>query len=857
MKNCTMPTLSSCDTKAPSMRFRTSVLSLAVALAVAGVGSNAYALGFGKIHVKSALGQPLDAEVELTEAQAANLKAGMASAQVYQDKGLDYNPTVKSVRSSLRRGANGRMVLHLSSDRPINDPFLDVVLQANDGSSNVIRDFSILLDPPVKAKAPVTIVAPVTSGKANASQANRIVLPQQDGAMQDTAGETAEKRTTTRAKKRTGQVRSGSVRVHSGETAGRIAMAYRPAHVSLDQMLLALLKANSHAFINGNVNHLKAGVVLKMPTAQQARETSAAEARTIIVAQSEDFRAYRHQLAKSSMVQAAPSSQQSSGKVQTQVLDSKTSPAVAPDQLTISNSGTAGKKQAKEERIAKALEKKDKTNRAEELNKNLADLKNISAEVAAASSQKGTGKATKTDGSPLVITAPIAAQPKETTPAPAVVVPKPVELAPAVSAPKEAEAQTIAASAPVELASEAQVAASQAASQAELPASAAEELASEASAPAQPASVAKKEPVKPAPEPVAESSFIDDLLANPMMLGGGALVVALGALLVWRKKRQKADAGDDDFLDSSFSHGDSFFHASGGKSVDTSETGTGGSELNQSSMLYSPSQLDAEADVDPVSEADVYLAYGRDIQAEEILNDAMVKYPERVSIYIKLLEIYEKRRDIKSYAQTAAHVKRLTQASGSDWEAIRAKGSDLDPANPLYAPASNAGNAKPVEAPSVQQQVQAPRASTSAGSASGALAMEDSYAQLSPPTLSPMTVPVTVQTETKAEVMPIDLSLDLSELNVPDASNGSQSMPSVASSSSFDMSGLSLDLDGGAAPAEQSAADGNALVTKLSLAREFLSFGDKDGARAMAQEVAKDATGDLQAQAQALIQSIG
>ncbi|MBP6138761.1 MAG: FimV family protein [Brachymonas sp.] len=839
------------------MRFRTSVLSLAVALAVAGVGSNAYALGFGKIHVKSALGQPLDAEVELTEAQAANLKAGMASAQVYQDKGLDYNPTVKSVRSSLRRGANGRMVLHLSSDRPINDPFLDVVLQANDGSSNVIRDFSILLDPPVKAKAPVTIVAPVTSGKANASQANRIVLPQQDGAMQDTAGETAEKRTTTRAKKRTGQVRSGSVRVHSGETAGRIAMAYRPAHVSLDQMLLALLKANSHAFINGNVNHLKAGVVLKMPTAQQARETSAAEARTIIVAQSEDFRAYRHQLAKSSMVQAAPSSQQSSGKVQTQVLDSKTSPAVAPDQLTISNSGTAGKKQAKEERIAKALEKKDKTNRAEELNKNLADLKNISAEVAAASSQKGTGKATKTDGSPLVITAPIAAQPKETTPAPAVVVPKPVELAPAVSAPKEAEAQTIAASAPVELASEAQVAASQAASQAELPASAAEELASEASAPAQPASVAKKEPVKPAPEPVAESSFIDDLLANPMMLGGGALVVALGALLVWRKKRQKADAGDDDFLDSSFSHGDSFFHASGGKSVDTSETGTGGSELNQSSMLYSPSQLDAEADVDPVSEADVYLAYGRDIQAEEILNDAMVKYPERVSIYIKLLEIYEKRRDIKSYAQTAAHVKRLTQASGSDWEAIRAKGSDLDPANPLYAPASNAGNAKPVEAPSVQQQVQAPRASTSAGSASGALAMEDSYAQLSPPTLSPMTVPVTVQTETKAEVMPIDLSLDLSELNVPDASNGSQSMPSVASSSSFDMSGLSLDLDGGAAPAEQSAADGNALVTKLSLAREFLSFGDKDGARAMAQEVAKDATGDLQAQAQALIQSIG
>jgi pilus assembly protein FimV len=65
-------------------------------------------------------------------------------------------------------------------------------------------------------------------------------------------------------------------------------------------------------------------------------------------------------------------------------------------------------------------------------------------------------------------------------------------------------------------------------------------------------------------------------------------------------------------------------------------------------MTYSLSQLDAIGDVDPVAEADVYLAYGRDLQAEEILKEAMRSSPERLAIRTKLLEVYAKRRDTKS-----------------------------------------------------------------------------------------------------------------------------------------------------------------------------------------------------------------
>lgn len=178
--------------------------------------------------------------------------------------------------------------------------------------------------------------------------------------------------------------------------------------------------------------------------------------------------------------------------------------------------------------------------------------------------------------------------------------------------------------------------------------------------------------------------MLDELLDNPWLpyLGGG-LVLALGGFAAWRIRQRKQGQShmDSSFLESRLQP-DSFFGASGGQRVDTAnESGVSGS-----SMVYSASQLDAADDVDPVAEADVYLAYGRDVQAEEILREALRVNPSRLAVYTKLLEIYAKRRDTKNFESVATQAYQLTGANSPDWNRICEMGMGIDPTNKLYQP---------------------------------------------------------------------------------------------------------------------------------------------------------------------------
>ena len=156
---------------------------------------------------------------------------------------------------------------------------------------------------------------------------------------------------------------------------------------------------------------------------------------------------------------------------------------------------------------------------------------------------------------------------------------------------------------------------------------------------------------------------------NPLMLGIAALIALLVAFLLYRVLgRKRYDAGDSVFLESRLPK-DSFFGATGGESVDTKDRGN--SVI--SSLSYSPSQLDA-GDVDPVAEADVYLAYGRDLQAEEILREALRVNPERIAIHVKLLEIHAKRRDVRAYEALAIRRAQADRRHGQRLEPCRGNG---------------------------------------------------------------------------------------------------------------------------------------------------------------------------------------
>ena len=195
-----------------------------------------------------------------------------------------------------------------------------------------------------------------------------------------------------------------------------------------------------------------------------------------------------------------------------------------------------------------------------------------------------------------------------------------------------------------------------------------------------PAPVLAPAPV-PAPLP-DEPGLIDQLRENPLVLPiAGALLALLAGLGFYRlRQRNKGASVDSSFLESRLQP-DSFFGSSGGQHIDTADASVSGS-----SMVYSPSQLDAAGDVDPVAEADVYLAYGRDLQAEEILKEAMRSAPTRVAIHSKLLEIYAKRRDAKAFEVVATEAYNLTQGQGPEWEHACDLGKELDPSNPLYQP---------------------------------------------------------------------------------------------------------------------------------------------------------------------------
>ena len=247
--------------------------------------------------------------------------------------------------------------------------------------------------------------------------------------------------------------------------------------------------------------------------------------------------------------------------------------------------------------------------------------------------------------------------------------------------------------APEAMASDASAAAS-APSETAMPANAASAPATEAATPAP----APKPAPAPAPTPVEEPGFLTGLMDDPLVpIGGGILIAALlgfGAYRVMQRRRENGGV-DSSFLESRIQP-DSFFGASGGQRVDTanSEMTTG------SSMAYSPSQLDAGGDVDPVAEADVYLAYGRDLQAEEILKEAVRHNPGRVSVHVKLGEIYAKRQDRKAFEAVAGEVFKLTQGEGPDWARIAELGRDLEPENRLYQPGGRPGMAED-ESPSL------------------------------------------------------------------------------------------------------------------------------------------------------------
>ena len=856
-----------------------------------GLGAqDAAALALGRLSVQSGLGEPLRAEIDIPEinaAEADSLRATLASPEAYRASGLEYHPALNGVRMSLQKRPDGRSYLRVTSDRPVNDPFLDLVLEANWASGRTVRDYTLLLDPPSQrpaAAAPSVAAAPVVTAPVVPAAP---VRPQ--AITRPAAAPVAPAAPRPPAQAAAPAVRTApsdkSLTVQRGQTASKIAGDYKPANVSLDQMLLALLRANPNAFVNGNINRLRAGAVLTVPDQNEIAAVPAGTAKQQLTAQSKDFNDYRNKLAGVAPgVQVAGADRSASGQVQTQVEDKKPA-AAASDKLTLSKNATVQGGTAAT--IAQDARAKDASTRIAELSKNINELNRIGAASGGAASPAGAAASAAAAGAGVTVT-----------------------VAPPPDAPASAAPAATAASAPA--------------------APAAAVPAAEASAPAAaPAPVAAAPAPMPAPAPAApveEPSFLDSLLDNKPMLGLlGALAVALAGLGIYaRSRRTKQNAGvDSSFLESRLQP-DSFFGASGGQRVDTS----GNSSTGNASLNYTHSQLDAGGDVDPVAEADVYLAYGRDLQAEEILKEALRNNPSRFAIHAKLAEIYAKRQDLPALQGLGKELKRLSGGEGPEWDRVAQLGRSLDPANAMYqaSPQRHSGFGTLAGAAAVGAAVAGAAAVGAAEDAppsskfgsldldldldlepaaapvatasrpmdldflpSAAAPLADSNELLVPRT--PDTAPQPLDMA-KAPTGTLDLSSvddleftlvnnsDMGPLNTNPVPLSPATIPATMSPHTipasmdgldapnsgmidFDMGSISLDLndpvDSSAVPLAE-AAEGsgdNPLATKLALAQEFSAIGDTEGARALCEEVIAEASGSLKTRAQRLLAELG
>jgi pilus assembly protein FimV len=800
------------------------------------------AAGLGRLNVLSALGQPFVAEIELlsvTRDELSSLSARLSPPERYQAANLQYNPALAGARVTIERRPSGQHFLKVVSTRPITEPFIDLLVELAWTAGRISREYTALLDPPGIGPSPPE---PVISAVPEAQPA-----PEPKVAA---APPPAVSRPVTPAGAKAGANEYGPI--EKGETLGKIARSVMPEGVTLEQMLVALYRSNPEAFIRKNLNLVRAGKILRVPDREEvAAITSGAavkEYRTHVA----DWNAYRQKLAEAAGTVPAEGRTAVSGKITTKVED-KAAAGAPKDVVRLSKGEPPGAAAGKgkplsaadrirlleEEAVAREKALAEANSRIAQLEKTIQDMKKLaelkSPGLAAAQQQ---ALAPKPEPKPVPVK-PEPAKPEAKKPE-AVAVPKPEPATPEAAKPEEKK--------PIE-----------------------------AAAP-KPKPEAKPKPVAPPPPP--EPDLVDQILSaltDPLYLGAAGGLAIIGGLAAFMLKRRRRSRGLPEEEP----------HAAGTAAAAAAEAAAVTGEATAAAPAA------AADEVDPLAEAEVYIAYGRDGQAEEILKDALTRNPERQDAQLKLLEIYSARKDKGAFGKVAEGLNKLTGGTGDNWIKAAAMGYALDPANALYAAGKDAAASLAVPAAASATDVDldlgmgdsgtATDVTLDAGTAQGPAGAEvldlgqPEQAGGEPTAALPdfsLEVPAAggaqpdVALETAApapDAGGIDFQIELPKADA--AAPEPAAAPAAAAGGDagldFKLDDLNLSLEGepktAAAPAAGAEKDGHwyDVQTKFDLAKAYQEMGDKDGAKEILQEVIKEGDAEQKAQAKTLLDSLG
>lgn len=876
--------------KLPRSQMKT--LSAAIALAMA-LPLGAQAAALGKLTVLSALGQPLRAEIEVTAVsadEAGKLSARLAPAEAFRRANIDYNPVLSSLSIVLEQ-RQGRHFIRISSSQPVSDPFVDLLLELGSGESRQLREYTFLLDP-ADSKAPRNPqVAPLTPGNAPAAAPEAAAAPsaapaatapaaaapaapaeptapaataapaapsamaapapasapipvsseepsasivqrpapsalaeelirRQQASPENTPASASPQGTAPAAPAAAGATpssaapastgKTGDYRVKPGDTLAGIATRNQQANVSLDQMLIALYRANPDAFQGNNINRLRAGKILAIPDQPTAAAVDRGEARSMVVAQAQDFNAYRNKLA--GQVANAPagksgSNRQSGGGKITARVEERSGTQGARDRLELSRAnkgrGKTGNAGAAEDKAASERALADANDRVKDLEKNvdnlqkLLELKNKTIAELTAQQQKEAEAAKPAAPGAAAATAPAADKPEgQPAPAPAA--------APVAAAPAPAPAAAKAA--------------------------------------------------KP------EGSFVDKIKENPYILAGAGVLVALlaagGGVLAMRRRKKKSEDGPVEppsEPEPALSPEPVLAAPAAAPEPAPAAAAEPAAEPAVEAAAAPVAAAVEEAPVDPIAEADMYIAYGRDEQAEDILKLALQTQPERQALHAKLLEIYAKRGDVAAFNRVALNLHALSGGLNEAWVKAAALGLSIDPTNPLYGGTP----AEPEEAPAMEFD------------------LSDFKAAEVQPEANPVPAPAAAAPMDLGK--DIDFDLDLENGAKPDADEPILPVSSGATSASVlldsiddapaatSLADLDLSLpEENAAPSatnlleeDEESAFEQEMTTKLDLAAAYEEIGDKEGARELLEEVMRGGNDTQVARAKQMMAALG
>lgn len=260
------------------------VRKLAVALALAGgLGSGvAQALGLGEIELQSYLNQPLNAEIDVNRLDGVSrdeIIVNLASEQDFERVGLRRDYFLTRLNFEVTTAPNGELVITVTSSEPVREPYLNFLVEVTWPSGRVMREYSVLVDPPVYAEdSGVSETVQPAQTQQPATQ-SRTTTRQQPTPAATTSGTGAS----------TGGVRTLGP-VQASDTLWELAQRVRPDNsVSMNQVMLALQDLNPDAFINGNINRLKRGEVLRVPDIDDIRARTQAQANREVAAQNRAF----------------------------------------------------------------------------------------------------------------------------------------------------------------------------------------------------------------------------------------------------------------------------------------------------------------------------------------------------------------------------------------------------------------------------------------------------------------------------------------------------------------------------------------------------------------------------------------